>query len=90
MHLPLWGGQKIDLELFELRSIDLHSINSWNFERGVDKVGGKDDVEGTVHDHLKDLVETNAVVVDHQAVAKFLALPQPTLDANLHGIKKIC
>ncbi len=28
VHLPLWGGQKVDLESIEWRSIDLHSINS--------------------------------------------------------------
>ncbi len=58
--------------------------------RGVDKVGVKDDVEGAVHDNLEDLTENNEAVVDHQAVAKFLALPQPTFDANLHGIHKLC
>ncbi len=46
---------------------------------------GEDDVEGAVHDHLKDLVKPNKAVVDHRAVANFLALPQPTL-----GIQKLC
>jgi hypothetical protein len=47
----------------------------WTFGRGVDKIREEDDIEGAVHDHLKNLVKTNKAVIDHQAVTKFLHSP---------------
>ena len=47
-------------------------------------------VEGAIHDLLEDLVEENEAFIDHQAVAKFLALHQPTLNSDFHCIENLC
>ncbi len=46
----------------------------WLFGRGLDKIGGKDHVEGAVEYHLKNFVKTNEAVIDHQAIGVFLTL----------------
>jgi hypothetical protein len=50
----------------------------------------KDDVHGTVHDHLEDLVKADETVVHHQPVLVFDALTKPTLKAKFHGVKDLC
>ena len=46
-------------------------------------------VEGAIHDLLEDLVEENEAFIDHQAVAKFLALCQPTLNSDFHRVENL-
>ncbi len=60
------------------------------FGRGLDKIGGKDHVEGAVEYHLKNFVKTNEAVIDHRAIGVFLTLTQPTLGADFHGIQELC
>jgi hypothetical protein len=59
------------------------------FGRGLDEIGGKDNVEGAVEYHLKNFAETNKAVIDHQAIRVFLTLTQPTLGADFHGIPEL-
>jgi hypothetical protein len=49
-----------------------------------------DHVEGAVEYHLKNFVETNKAVVDHQAIGLFLTLTQPTLGVDFHGVQELC
>ena len=56
------------------------------FWRGFDEVGREDHVEGAIHDHL---VKGYKAVIDHRAVAKFLALCQPTLNSDFHRVKNL-
>ena len=65
----------------------VQAMGSWE---GLDKIGGKDHIEGAVHHHLEDIVKRDQGAVDHQAVAKFLVFPQPTLDSDLHGMHFFC
>jgi hypothetical protein len=65
-------------------------FRQWVLGRRLDKIGGKDHIEGAVHHHLKDIVKRDQGAVDHQAAAKFLAFPQPTLDPDLRGMQFFC
>ena len=65
-------------------------LRRWVLGRGFDEVGWEDHVEGAIHDHLKDLVNGNKVVIDHRAIAKFLALCQLTLNPDFHCIENLC
>ncbi len=65
-------------------------FRQWVLGRGFDEVGREDHVEGAIHDHLKDLVKGYEAVVDHRAVAKFLALCQPTLNSDFHRVEYLC
>ena len=62
----------------------------WILGRRLDKIGGKDHIEGAVHHHLEDLVKGDKAIFDHQAVANFLALRQPTLNPDFHRAENLC
>ena len=59
-------------------------IVPWGHDRGgghgilgrvFDDIGGRGCIEGMVHNHLKNFIEANKVVVDHRAILKFLHSP---------------
>ncbi len=64
-------------------------LGRWVLGRGFDEVGRKDHIEGAIHDHLEDVVEGYKSVIDHPAVAIFLALHQPTLNSDFHCVEDL-
>ncbi len=48
----------------------------------LDEVWRKGDVDGAVHHHFENLVETDEAVVHHRPVLEFQALAEPTLDPD--------